>query len=270
MTADPAPTTPWNRSPRSQPGVKGGARRTLSVTEVLNTALLTRRRHQLRLSKHEVARAAGLRLRALDTLENGAAGAGLTLSQLYRLATALDLHPADLLDKTGHPTDDQPGVAVTADATRLLCLLLVAGDNTSRDIAARALGWPLARLIDAADDIDRNASNLGITLTRRGYSLRATRATDPDARRRLAILQRADRATRAVQAKTARYIHALATGDPDWGTADHHIRAEAAAGNLTTTRPRMSSDPRDLSRTGLLALHDRVRASIAQPKRNEM
>jgi transcriptional regulator with XRE-family HTH domain len=202
--------------------------------DLLDTDLIRRRRQELGLSREEVARASGLALTALSRLEADEGTAALNIEQLFALAAFLGLDPRDLLRGSGARANDATGVSLDPDVTRLALLLLGSNGPVTRDLAARALDWPLQRVVDTIDRLESASATLGVTLSRHGYSVKLTRLADPEGRRRLALLLRNDQTSRAPLPRTARLVYAVLHNDPDLLTATPDLVAEGVGGQWLT------------------------------------
>jgi len=130
---------------------------------LINTKLIAERRTALNMSPRALHRAAALSHRVVYVTEPGSmAHASMTLAELTRLAAALGVTPADLLttsstDTTGPPTDDV-GVLLAALMDEAQVAL------AHKEDVARALGWSLERMDEAAREAAVRLPALGLQL----------------------------------------------------------------------------------------------------------
>jgi transcriptional regulator with XRE-family HTH domain len=126
---------------------------------MLNVALISRRRIDLGLSRHDLARASGLSWRALLELEASSWTDGShTLTTLRALAGALGLEPADLLEQSNGAVPADP------DAKIVGAVLAQHPPGLHDAVLARTLGWPAPRVRDALHALAEQLPSIGQTL----------------------------------------------------------------------------------------------------------
>lgn len=170
-------------------------------SSLINTQLIAERRVALNMSERALIQATGVSHRlvySLDAQPGGdqsvALGASVTLAELARLAKALAVTPAELLQ-----TEDALPAGPPADDIAVLLAALMDGAQvtlTRQDDLAHALGWPLERVESAACQAAGHLPTLGLTLHR-------TNALGLGVRARHAVLTTEDQ-QRLARAKTVR------------------------------------------------------------------
>lgn len=166
----------------------------MSRTHV-NTRLIAERRAALNMSQRALIQAAAVSSRlifAVDSDSDGQisapAGASMTLADLWRLATALAVTPAELLTP-----DDSTRAGPPADDVAVLLAALMDGARaplSRKDDIAQALGWSLERVDGAASQAAEHLPALGLMLhnnTALGLGVRTKHGVlSPQAQQRLA------------------------------------------------------------------------------------
>lgn len=165
------------------------------------------RLHRLRLeaghSKRQLARLVGVSYPVIDRLEQGQGHGALTLRKLERLAAALAVHPAHLLQDETHPavpgTDDLTVEAALATSPTFL----------RTDELARGLGWELARTHRALRQLRARLIGTGQDLRRtsNGWALSPRAELLADAQ--TAALERARIRRRKLNRRAADLLHQI-------------------------------------------------------------
>jgi len=135
----------------------------------VNARLIAERRAALNMSQRALLQAAAVSSRlifAVDSDSGGQtslpAGASMTLGDLWRLAAALAVTPAELLT----PDDSTPAGPPAADVAVLLAAVMdgARAPLSRKDDIAQALDWSLERVDEAARQAAEHLPALGLTL----------------------------------------------------------------------------------------------------------
>lgn len=186
---------------------------------MLNTQLIDERRTQLNMSAHALNKAAALMHRVNHNGQPGPnAHVQMTLADLSRLAAVLGVTPAALLT----PPDEPPTVGPADDAAILVAALMDESRVTlaHKDDVARALGWPLHRVDEAARQATDHLPALGLHLHHNPHGGLAVRAlhgvVGSEEQQRLARAKTQRTNLRADQARMLRDIAHGKVNDPEW------------------------------------------------------
>ena len=172
---------------------------------LLNRRLIAARRAALGLSRYELAQASGLPTGTLEHIENRGIHDNLQLDAAVKLATALGIPIADLLQR------ERPGpAAIRGDVTVEALLAEQRRPIPAEDLAA-TLGWTPARTLAALRALDRRLDGTGQALQRlpvHRYALVPAMTAISQRQRR----DGARRQLRTLDVDTARVLHRLVCG----------------------------------------------------------
>jgi transcriptional regulator with XRE-family HTH domain len=172
---------------------------------LLNRRLIAARRAMLGLSRYELAQASGLTTGTLEHIENRGTHDNLQLDSAVKLAAALGIPIADLLQ----PARTGPA-AIRGDAAVEALLAEQRRPIPAEDLAA-TLGWTLARTLAALRTLDRRLAGTGQALQRlpvHRYALVPAMTAVSQSQRRDA----ARRQLRTLDVDTARVLHRIVCG----------------------------------------------------------
>ncbi|MCZ2818026.1 DUF2442 domain-containing protein [Modestobacter sp. VKM Ac-2984] len=204
--------TPVPGTPDTTPGVMTPAARattvdsrTAAAAPLLDVDLLRRRKMELRLSRHDIAKRLGVTTAVVGRLESGANHAEQPLGLLLRLAGLLGLDLADLLPRhraqatpptvpagqtTGLGTSDEGAEDVRLVGAALHALGVLVPTETLADV----LGWTAERLAAAIDGLALTAPAAGLRVHRLQNRVSLIRAADALPAEALAAVLRYDAA----------------------------------------------------------------------------
>lgn len=131
---------------------------------ILSIDTIRSRRLALGLSVRAFARAVGVSPMTVTALENGRNHEDLSLRLVCRIAAALDLELASLLERPEEQPSGPDDVIVEAALAEL-------GRLVHRDELARALEWDIARLAAALERLERRLIATGQRLRTRGANV---------------------------------------------------------------------------------------------------
>lgn len=147
---------------------------------LLDIDLIRARRHELALSARQVENDLGVGGNWLNSLENDRNTAHVTMSDLYRLAKILGLHPTDLIPAVEEPTVTPVAEALDHDARVVGQVLLDHGARVPVSDLAAALGWTLLRTRNALDVTAARLATVGMRLSTSSTGVLVVRdRTDP-------------------------------------------------------------------------------------------
>lgn len=187
----------------------------------MNARLIARRRLELQVSRAELARVTGLSWDLLTALEEKSEPPLLTLDAARRLASALAVGLDAIASSSETAIPD-------ADDVRLERLLARASQPVSPTALAKALKWPLPRLVEASQRLEHRLSGTGQALQRQAGHLRLTARGSGDAtgdlgRLRLPVTRLSKR-----QAELLRIATVGTASQRRWENFDNEQRSDAA------------------------------------------
>lgn len=208
----------------------------MSGPRLIDGQVVRTRRLQLGLSQRRLASAAGISLATLTDIENhDGQDRSVTVASLRRLAEALDLTPARLVEVVAvdEPTEPEP-VAEDAqpdDVPLVARLLLDATAALHVDDIAHALGWSYRRADDALDRLDGHLSGTGlhVQLVSGRALLRPQAGTDTAA----ALIAPVLAARRGIDRGQAALLHTTVRSLQETGRASGHGQRGMASLLLT-------------------------------------
>lgn len=127
---------------------------------LLNRRLIADRRAALGLSRYELAQASGLTTGTLEHIEHRGTHDNLQLDSAVKLAAALGVPVADLLQR------ERPGPAAIRGDVAVEALLAEQRRPIPAEDLAATLGWTLARTLAALRALDHRLSGTGQALQR--------------------------------------------------------------------------------------------------------
>ena len=172
---------------------------------LLNGRLIADRRAVLGLSRHELAQASGMAAGTLAHIENHGIHDNLQLDSAVKIAAALGIDIADLLERA------RPGTAAIRGDVAVEALLAQERRAIPAEDLAATLGWTLARTLAALRALDRRLSGTGQALQRlpvHRYGLVPAMTAVSRRQRR----DTARRQLRTLDVDTARVLHRIVCG----------------------------------------------------------
>lgn len=182
---------------------------------------MRQRRLELGLARRDVAREVGVSEGAVARIERGGNADDWPVRQVRRLAAALGMTLAELLDRDG----DAPG-APPDDASRIATLLAHNERLTPVRALAEALGWTLQRTNEALGGLDQRTESVGLRVQQlRGQVALRPRHCDHD----LGRLFHREMASIGMSRSHGRTLHAVLAGTFEERHADANDRMSLAA-----------------------------------------
>lgn len=140
---------------------------TRESVRLINGGLVRARRLEMGLSQRALARTAGFGLATLTDIENhDGQDRQVTIVELVRLAGALDISPARLVELAPEEPQAAPPVHDDDDAQQVSHVLLEVRVIVAVDDVAQALGWTYDRASNALDALNSRLAGTGLHVHR--------------------------------------------------------------------------------------------------------